>query len=364
MKNKNLLKYLFLLFVTVVAPFNITVIAAPTLVFEGSINEKYPIHMELTIDKTIVEGQYYYIKYKQIIKITGTLDSAGNLRLIDSFKDKFDGQFDFNTSFNGKWIKSNGKKIFPFYLVQLKNSNDSNNDITFRLSQSIVFEGKEYAQIKKSELMDLSNKRLKLFTNDYGLKLITDEDLEFTVYTILDYRKALKADAYALNNLDMQRERYFQKVNMMFLLFSKAEIAKNTYFNNHDLADLQMISVKIIPGPSFFTSDSNIKDSDLKKDKSDNVSLDSYLLSDKLAILKKTKDELTAIYQKHTTVRLKEITKADFDNDGIEDMLVERGIGIVDGSLRWSDVLIFRLYDKSSKFIINGINQDLVFTSL
>lgn len=84
--------------------------------FSGTISEKYPIKMTLTIQNEKVTGYYYYEKYKTKILLSGQIQ-GDKITLKESpdyesdFKTGFIGDFK-NSEFNGNWTdKVKGKSL-------------------------------------------------------------------------------------------------------------------------------------------------------------------------------------------------------------------------------------------------------------
>lgn len=99
----------------------------------GSIAGKYLIEMNLTLDGSNVSGTYMYTKYKQDLKLQGTVDQAASTRdklsiSMDEFDQDgvitghFDGSLIFSTtssppallSFSGDWSNADGTNTIPF----------------------------------------------------------------------------------------------------------------------------------------------------------------------------------------------------------------------------------------------------------
>ncbi|MBD3921823.1 hypothetical protein H8B09_23890 [Paenibacillus sp. PR3] len=110
----------------------------------GSIAGKYPIEMKLTLDGSNVGGTYMYTKYKQDLKLQGTVDQAASTRdKISVSMDEFDqngeltghfvGALIYNTashspallSFSGDWSNADGTNTIPFEVTPVGSSTSS-----------------------------------------------------------------------------------------------------------------------------------------------------------------------------------------------------------------------------------------------
>ena len=98
--------------------------AARTRQFLGAINGKLRIVMTIDINGGSVDGSYYYEKYKTDIRLQGSIDAKGNLSLTEfdpkdgKISGTFVGKFVNSQRLEGKWIKGDGSKTFPFWLEE------------------------------------------------------------------------------------------------------------------------------------------------------------------------------------------------------------------------------------------------------
>ncbi|QKS43594.1 hypothetical protein HUB94_03410 [Paenibacillus cellulosilyticus] len=137
-------------------------LASSTYSLVGSIAGKYPIEMKLTLEGSRVSGTYMYTKYKQDLKLQGTVDEAASTGdkltiSMDEFDQDgkitghFDGTLIFNTTntpaslsaFVGSWTNADGTKTIPFEAVPASNPNLSSADAawlgTWKLRDSTQF---------------------------------------------------------------------------------------------------------------------------------------------------------------------------------------------------------------------------------
>ena len=129
---KNILVLLLAFSTQIFAQVNPELSSTKTLhILEGTINNKYPITMHLTIEENTkkVKGQYYYNNVGTPIYLgESILDQNAKLNLKEFENEysssestgQFTGTFDKNKVFKGTW--SNGKKSFVFEVKPNKNS--------------------------------------------------------------------------------------------------------------------------------------------------------------------------------------------------------------------------------------------------
>jgi hypothetical protein len=113
--------------------------------FEGEIANKYEVVMKLRAENGNVEGNYFYRKTGEKIKIKGTIEKSGKIMLNEYDNEGkrtgvFVGRIIDNTKITGTWNKPNGKNEAEFTLIE-SNGNFDN------LSEDILNKKKE--QIRK-----------------------------------------------------------------------------------------------------------------------------------------------------------------------------------------------------------------------
>ena len=97
--------------------------------FEGTINGKYGIIMNLAKSEKKLSGTYIYKSQGKPIKISGTIDDNGNLT-INEFNDKgirtgvFKGQLSGNI-ITGQWTRPDGSRTMPFSISEPANTKTS-----------------------------------------------------------------------------------------------------------------------------------------------------------------------------------------------------------------------------------------------
>lgn len=93
-----------------------------TFRYEGTINGKYKIVMELTNNGNgDISGTYYYVSTKVPVTVYGELAYDGTLILKGDYdsaiKDTFVGKL-YNDEYSGTWFRADGEKEWPFRLTR------------------------------------------------------------------------------------------------------------------------------------------------------------------------------------------------------------------------------------------------------
>ncbi len=92
-----------------------------TASYEGSIDNKYEISMQLTKTGTNIGGSYSYKSKGIELELFGTIDAAGKIELSEISKGAVTGVFTgqiINDTFSGQWSKPDNSSSMPFIALQ------------------------------------------------------------------------------------------------------------------------------------------------------------------------------------------------------------------------------------------------------
>jgi hypothetical protein len=111
-------------------------------VFQGTINNQFPIEMSLQRNGEDLSGSYFYTKVRTDIPIKGTIDGQDNF-IINEFDSKgnqtgvFKGRFVSKTAMEGNWSKPSGEKLMPFSLSEKTNGEIASTSNATNSSQGV-----------------------------------------------------------------------------------------------------------------------------------------------------------------------------------------------------------------------------------
>jgi hypothetical protein len=181
--------------------------------------------------------------------------------------------------------------------------------------------------LNPGELDALLDKPVQQGPNRSAAFKMTDPDdmsKQANVATCRDYETRKKEDWYALSNLDLAKEGWFQRTCGTIALLEDARPSKRSYLDDPDagLSDPKLISASILPSADeglASVSDKTLADlvagGSVKINSASRRQLDL------------TYEGLRAVYD--------EIARGDFDHDGVEDILVFMGVHSTGGTLKW-----------------------------
>ncbi|MCC6698390.1 MAG: hypothetical protein IT365_22385, partial [Candidatus Hydrogenedentes bacterium] len=87
--------------------------------YQGSINEKYGIQLNLTRSATDLMGTYFYVTKDTDIDLSGTIAEDGTFTMTETVDEKDTGVFkgriqDGGRKLEGTWTGGSGGKLLPF----------------------------------------------------------------------------------------------------------------------------------------------------------------------------------------------------------------------------------------------------------
>lgn len=165
-----------------------------------------------------------------------------------------------------------------------------------------------------------------------SLRLVKDSK-EVRVRTLREYTRAVKNGFNAQTNAEMITQAgYFETPLQILRLVKNAGIASTSFIDEPlmGLADLDYLPVGLLFSVSEMTDDPLAIEA-LKRPQS--VSIGELLLRDEIKIVR-LGSKFIEIEDEFYFTLLVEVMRADFDGDGIQDLLIQRVCGPKDGTFR------------------------------
>lgn len=182
-----------------------------------------------------------------------------------------------------------------------------------------------------------------------GLELVNNNHETVCIKTCQELFEAKKQGFYALTTYAMKIESYFNETCGIVKWLSKATQPQKSYINNPriGLIDLKLLPISILASLSSSLEDNEEKTIGIANGESVQDWVDKGLVKIK---------EVTqySIHLEHETGQIiRELLRADFNNDGVEDILIYSYAYALGGSFGYGDVLILTRYDnKQSLFTL------------
>lgn len=188
----------------------------------------------------------------------------------------------------------------------------------FKLVESMQFADKtEVLSISKAALEDLRGRPIRLGPNDHidGLTLGHPTAPEMTVRTCAEYEAALKAGYHARSNYEIKMSVSFEQQCGLLAALANATLPVKSYMEEPrvGLPDLRLLPFALFPDIGERADHPAIDDAATYQQKVDSGDL----------IVRKVGTALLCIEEREGMGQhLVEVVRADFDADGLEDMLV------------------------------------------
>ncbi len=137
-----------------------------TVILIGKMNNKFEVHMKLTIDATKVKGSYYYTSSFKPIDLEGTRN-GNTITLTEKVNDSITGTFKgkmLNNLFKGEWSNASGKEL-SFSLINKEWVAEDADNISGTYKLGMSKEDAKTAAIPKGETGYSGNATILLFAN-------------------------------------------------------------------------------------------------------------------------------------------------------------------------------------------------------
>jgi hypothetical protein len=181
-----------------------------------------------------------------------------------------------------------------------------------------------------------------IFAADFG----DESGTRMTVRTCREYRAALAAGFYAKTTYDIKSEAFLKTANAILAAAVSVRVPLVSYIRepHRGVADLGLLPSSILPCVS--------PDDEVEIEKMKGLSLADLLGNGEIKILSISSDELSLEWNRG--LMLREVCRADFDGDGVEDILCECYCWATEGTLGFGWTIILARRDESSTFAISA----------
>jgi hypothetical protein len=214
--------------------------------------------------------------------------------------------------------------------------NPREKEITFKISVPLEFKGHVVSgSLRQSEVSGLLNLPVRNGNTDinegYGVEMTSTDAKKFMVYTCREWKKAQAEKAYSATTYDMAMEGFLIRTCGLLFELEEAKLPRKSFIANPrvSLANLNLLPAEILVA---VTEDEALE---RKRLRGKNV---SEVVSSK-DIEKVDSDVLTLSYG-GVRQSFWEGARADFNGDGIEDILVFTGGRAEGGMMVYADYFV------------------------
>ena len=215
------------------------------------------------------------------------------------------------------------------------------DELSFELVESIKFaDGTEVKSIAKADIEALRDRPIHMGGNDAdGVTLTNEKDEKIHVRTCREYDAALERGYFPSTTFDISMASWFNIPCGTLNLLQTAAIPQQSFISNPKagITDLELLPVTFFP--ELFDFDQNVENVTYQ----DQVETEMLKVSDMGENWLRCENEGLKQY-------LKEVARADFNSDGIEDILLSEYVSATRGSYRDYKISILTRKSADGKF--------------
>ena len=218
--------------------------------------------------------------------------------------------------------------------------------VTFQLIESIQFaDGTTVESIAKDEIDTLRDLPIRLGENDHidGVTLTKTRDDKVYVKTCREYDDALKQDYYPSSNFDVKMSFFFKHPCGLLNALKKADLPKQKFISD---AKVSILNLELLPFEMFvenLAGKSSWDERDLETTYQDKIDNQELVITEK-------SQNVFHVEGFGMGQMLKEMVRADFNDDGIEDVLLFEYHHVTKGTFAYAGIIVLTRKSMNGKF--------------
>ncbi len=242
--------------------------------------------------------------------------------------------------------------IFSYSIVAAEKpssveKSDQNTEVIFQLIEPIRFaDGTEVKSIAKSELDGLRDLPVSFGENEgiESVRLRKKKGDEIEVRTCREYDTGLKRGYSPANNMERKLASFFKYPCALLNALEIASVAEESFITDAEvgIANLELLPFSVFPHVGEYKSRQAFA-KDLQ------TTYQQKLETGELVVREKTQHVLEIEYE-GLVQSLQEIVRADFNNDGLEDVLVDEGHWVTQGTYSSYGIIVLTRKSMTGKF--------------
>ncbi len=234
------------------------------------------------------------------------------------------------------------RRLYGFRCVKAATPRISEEpDVIFQLVERLQFaDGTAVKSIAKDDIDALRDRPIRLGPNDHldGVTLTNEKDEDIQVRTCREYDAALKRGYYANTNFDAQMSMWFKHQCGLLNALERAAAPRQSYISNPKvgITNLELMPFSVFP----YASDEEIKSG---------ATFQTKIKNGELRVVEKNQNTLTT-EEIDTGQFLQEVVRADFNDDGIEDIFLFEYHYAIRGTFGSGGVIVLTRKSADGKF--------------
>ncbi len=222
----------------------------------------------------------------------------------------------------------------------------------FQLTTELEFDGRKVSgQIHKFEIEGLLDLRVRngdsAPESRYGVELTREGGRNKLVYTCREWKKATSEEWYAATTYDMAMESSFERTCGLLFALQKAQAPRLSFISQPrvGVGDLDLLPTDVLA-----TMDSEPR-KELEARAKRGLTVAKLVERGEAKLERREPNQIILTFA-GLTQRFEEIGRADFNGDGIEDIMIFSGGRVVGGTMGYSDHLILTRRQPTGPFEI------------
>ena len=216
----------------------------------------------------------------------------------------------------------------------LEDYGEQPQEIFHLIERMMFFDATEIHAITKADIDELQNRPIRLGENDQinGVTLTNDSNEQVFVRTCKEYDDAIRTGYYALTTFNIKMSVFFEH---QCGLLNTLKVAKTPEVSLIADPRVSIVDLHLLPFSMFsqFDPDRQVEDSAITyQDK----------LDDGILVVRRLKQNMICIEEPDGGVgqQLIEVTRADFNSDGVEDILLFEYCYAIGGTMGYGGIKI------------------------
>ncbi len=230
---------------------------------------------------------------------------------------------------------------------QNPNKTPQESNVTFQFIESIRFaDGTTVESIAKEKIDTLRDLPIRLGLNDHidGVTLTKKRDDAVYVRTCREYDDALKQGYYPNSNFDYKMSFFFMHPCGLLNALEKARVPKQNFISD---AKVGVVNLELLPFQIFFENLAGQSSWDADRDLE--TTYQQKVDNQELVVTQKSQNVLN-VEGNGMGQMLQEVVRADFNNDGIEDVLLFEHNFIKKGTFADAGIIVLTRKSMNGKF--------------
>jgi hypothetical protein len=197
-------------------------------------------------------------------------------------------------------------------------------DLTFKIKVPLEFKGRAVSgSLRQSEIEKLFDLPVRNGAADYGVEMTRPDYTTFKVYTCREWKKSHAQNAYSATTFDMAMEGFLLRTCGLLFELQKARLPAKSFITKVSLANMDLLPADMLN-----------EETDNAESAPANVTVSKVVPR---ADIEEASDNGITLTYGNFRQSFWEGARADFNGDGIEDILVFTGGRAVGGTLGYSD---------------------------